>query len=348
VLIKATAKASRTIRSRHRLITTGTIIQNGRVNELWATFDFLMPNFLGDSTCFSRDFARPITRGQLPGASARAISESIDKLKTLHQQCLPFILRRDKDKVLQELPPKIVTVIPVPMSALQEKMYESFLNRPFAEGVLNKLQQMLEGTDNSHDDTSSGGDALRSLLLLRLVCTHPALVSRTNEVPSVSGLGLEASGKLVALVELLRESGIYKDTTSGADNDRSLLFCGTDEVSNDFDSLVESTVGSCSQVNPQNARKADQSKCVIFSQFNKSLDIVEHLVLKRLMPSTQYLRLDGSVPAERRAAIATSFNCDPSIKILLSTTRVGGLGLNLTGTLVLHVCGSFNPGCADA
>lgn len=49
------------------------------------------------------------------------------------------------------------------------------------------------------------------------------------------------------------------------------------------------------------------------------------------MPSVTYLRLDGSVPAGARHSLVTRFNNDPSIDVLLLTTQVGGLGLNLTG-----------------
>ena len=55
----ATAQASKRLRASNKIILTGTPIQN-RVHELWATFDFLMPNFLGSSTSFSKDFANPI------------------------------------------------------------------------------------------------------------------------------------------------------------------------------------------------------------------------------------------------------------------------------------------------
>lgn len=49
------------------------------------------------------------------------------------------------------------------------------------------------------------------------------------------------------------------------------------------------------------------------------------------MPRVSYLRLDGSVPASSRNGVVTKFNNDPSIDVLLLTTQVGGLGLNLTG-----------------
>jgi Superfamily II DNA/RNA helicases, SNF2 family len=49
------------------------------------------------------------------------------------------------------------------------------------------------------------------------------------------------------------------------------------------------------------------------------------------MPAVTYLRLDGSVSPGMRHDVVTAFNNDPSIDVLLLTTQVGGLGLNLTG-----------------
>jgi hypothetical protein len=65
------------------------------------------------------------------------------------------------------------------------------------------------------------------------------------------------------------------------------------------------------------------------------------------MPSVTYLRLDGSISPGMRHDVVTAFNNDPSIDVLLLTTHVGGLGLNLTGadtvsaTSLSHHSGSF-------
>ena len=81
---------------------TGTPVQN-HVNELWATFDFLLPNFLGSQSAFSKSFARPIASGQQPGASADAIGIGMEKLKILHQQVTA-------DRIAQNHRPKEVVV----------------------------------------------------------------------------------------------------------------------------------------------------------------------------------------------------------------------------------------------
>jgi TATA-binding protein-associated factor len=159
----ATARASRRIRANHKLILTGTPVQNN-VNEVWATFDFLMPNYLGSSTTFGKEFARPISKSQVPGASADEIASGMDKLKILHQQVLPFILRREKEQVLKELPPKIITVIPCDMSDVQRQLYSDFCAGPQVQRSLDTLQravQNVEGSETEDVRLSLGSDTLK-------------------------------------------------------------------------------------------------------------------------------------------------------------------------------------------
>jgi len=118
-----TAKAARCLRSRHKLILSGSPVQN-KVQELWAIFDWMMPNYLGSDADFAERFGRDITKGQLPGASAGCIKKGRKKLKMLHQQVLPFILRREKADVLQQLPPKIITDVPCRLTNEQSRIYE--------------------------------------------------------------------------------------------------------------------------------------------------------------------------------------------------------------------------------
>merc|ERR1712227_545081 len=74
------------------------------------------------------------------------------------------------------------------------------------------------------------------------------------------------------------------------------------------------------------------------------LDMVQNDVLKKMLPSVQFLRLDGSVEANKRQDIVNKFNSDPSYDALLLTTSVGGLGLNLTGAdTVIFVEHDWNP-----
>ena len=62
------------------------------------------------------------------------------------------------------------------------------------------------------------------------------------------------------------------------------------------------------------------------------------------MPNVSYLRMDGSVPTNDRHSIVVKFNSDPTIDVLLLTTQVGGLGLNLTGAdTVIFMEHDWNP-----
>ena len=342
----------------HKLILTGTPVQN-KVQEVFATFDFLMPNFLGNSQSFAKEFARPITKSHLPGATAENISSGIEQLKLLHQQVLPFILRREKAHVLKELPPKVVSTVPCEMSIRQRALYERFLATQEARESVEELQRALQQSSASPPDSNStpenniGSKALKILLYLRLLCTHPSLVEGDSAARAqraaqeTDAYDMSLSGKFLALVELLRACGIHKDEITGADNDTSLLYCNQDEEdedgNNDISSLL-SPVESDGMLNSATADGESASKCLVFAQFTNSLDAVEDLLVKRHMPSLRYLRLDGRVPATKRTALVDAFNNDPSIKLMLLTTRVGGLGLNLTGAdTVIFLENDYNP-----
>jgi TATA-binding protein-associated factor len=319
------------------LILTGTPVQN-KVHEVWATFDFLMPNFLGSSSGFSSEFAKPITKSQLPGASALEVANGMEKLKILHQQVLPFILRREKEHVLKELPPKSITTIPCDMSIAQMRLYSEFCSGTQAKQSLKALQRALDAKNPEADALPRlGSNVLKSLLYLRLLCTHPSLVNTKGDQRASSDTeklySIESSGKLMALKEILRDAGIQPQELMAADNDSSLLYCEEDDNS-DGDEL-EDVLHSTPDDFIKKPESDSSSKCLVFAQFTHSLDLVEELLLKRHMPSVRYIRLDGRVPSEKRSGIVDLFNKDESIKVMLLTTRIGGLGLNLTGKLAV-------------
>lgn len=316
-----------------------------------------MPNFLGSSQSFAKEFARPITRSYLPGTTAENINAGMEKLKLLHQQVLPFILRREKEHVLKDLPPKVVSTVPCEMSARQRHMYERFLATREAKESVQELQSALQSSSVSDSNDAPaidiGSKALKILLYLRLLCTHPSLVENdSTSSPSFDSQDVDAydislSGKFLVLTELLRACGIHKDEITGADNDASLLYCDQDDHTSDGDhdiSNLLNPVENGGTLNSSSSYSEGGSKCLVFAQFTNSLDSVEELLIKRHMPSLRYLRLDGRVPVPKRTALVDAFNNDPSIKLMLLTTRVGGLGLNLTGAdTVIFLENDYNP-----
>jgi TATA-binding protein-associated factor len=316
------------------------------VYELWAAFDFLMPNFLGTSDVFVKDFATPITKCQLPGASASVIANGLTKLKLLHQQVLPFILRRDKEQVLPELPATTLTVVRVPMSTLQKAIYERFSAREEAAQGLDALGNVLNDPLVAQPDPQ--GEVLKSLLFLRLVCTHPSLVLPRSDGDSYpeSFYNAHASGKLLALAQLLREAGICSENMTGADDDSSIFYC--DDESDEEDTLSkvlgrpDRDVGTLVPIDMRLQKST--RKCLVFAQFTKSLDAVEEFVFKVYMPSLGYVRIDGTVDPRKRAKLVALFDSDPNVRVMLLTTRVGGLGLNLTvANMVVFLESDLNP-----
>ncbi|XP_062121564.1 LOW QUALITY PROTEIN: TATA-binding protein-associated factor 172 [Drosophila sulfurigaster albostrigata] len=298
------SKAIKQLKANHRLILSGTPIQNN-VLELWSLFDFLMPGFLGTEKQFIQRYSRPILASRDAKSSAKDQEAGVLAMEALHRQVLPFLLRRVKEDVLTDLPPKITQDLLCELSPLQLRLYEDFSNKHLKD-CLNKL-----------DDTENLGSKthiFQALRYLQNVCNHPKLVLRQSNDERVniaaqlalshSSLDdIEHSAKLPALKQLLLDCGIGVQTES-----------------------------------------VSQHRALIFCQLKAMLDIVEHDLLRKHLPSVTYLRLDGSVPASLRQDIVNNFNSDPSIDVLLLTTQVGGLGLNLTGAdTVIFVEHDWNP-----
>lgn len=260
----------------------------------------------------------------------------MESLKILHQQVLPFVLRREKSQVIRELPPKIITDVPCSLSKQQYVMYQQTLKRSGMKEALDMVDDSMMG-----DTTCTpkiGNHVLASLLQLRLICTHPLLntlfSSKTDrDANSRSFTRLDCSGKLSALNDLLRHAGIAEPEITAADNDESGYMIDLGENASDNGSDIDYLENDNFDIFGDNSTEQaiNFSKCLVFAQFTQSLDIVERMLFEPHMPSLQYLRLDGRVPEKQRNAVVDRFNQDPNIKILLLTTKVGGLGLNLTG-----------------
>ena len=149
------ANAVRRLQARHRLCLTGTPLEN-HLGELWTQFDFLMPGFLGDARSFTRLWRRPIEGN---GETVRA--------QLLAQRVRPFILRRRKEDVATELPPRVEVIRRVRLQGRQRDLYESV--RVAADDQVRRVLQRKGFT---------GGRIaiLDALLKLRQVCCDPYLL----------------------------------------------------------------------------------------------------------------------------------------------------------------------------
>eukprot|EP00064_Thunnus_orientalis_P002982 superscaffoldBa00000234_g2990 len=313
------SKAIKQLAANFRLILSGTPIQNN-VLELWSLFDFLMPGFLGTERQFAARYGKPILASRDAKSSSREQEAGVLAMEALHRQVLPFLLRRMKEDVLQDLPPKIIQDYYCNLSPLQVQLYEDFAKSRAKASVEDSIS-VASTEEEEKPKLKATGHVFQALQYLRKLCNHPSLVltpqhpeyKRITEQLTCQNSNLrdiQHAPKLSALKQLLLDCGLGGGGGSEG---------GTEAV-------------------------VAQHRVLIFCQLKSMLDIVEHDLLKPKLPSVTYLRLDGSVQAGLRHSIVSRFNNDPSIDVLLLTTHVGGLGLNLTGAdTVVFVEHDWNP-----
>ncbi len=172
------AQLLRKIKTDHRLCLTGTPMEN-HLGELWAQFDFLMPGFLGDSATFKRVYRTPIeTHG-----------DSLQN-ERLSKRLQPFMLRRNKQDVADELPEKTEIIRSVPLHEKQAALYES-IRLSMEKKVRDTIAQ--KGLARSHITI------LDALLKLRQTCCDPRTLN-LQEAKKVT-----QSAKLDLLMEILPE-----------------------------------------------------------------------------------------------------------------------------------------------
>lgn len=162
------AQSVKQIKSEIRFALTGTPIEN-TVVDLWSLFDFLMPNYLFNYKNFRTDYEKEIIN-----------KKNSSVIKKLVKKITPFILRRTKKEVLNDLPDKIEMVRYTTMENEQLKVYEA---------QLLKTREMLE-------KKTSKIEILSALTRMRQICVHPKMF-----IDNFKG----ESAKINLLMELLEE-----------------------------------------------------------------------------------------------------------------------------------------------
>jgi len=149
------AKAVRELKSRHKLVLTGTPIENTTL-DLWSQLSFINPGILGSQTYFRNEFQVPIEK--------RADESRSKKLGAIIK---PFILRRHKSQVATELPEKVEHIQYSEMTPEQEKRYEE-VKTHYREKIFKLIEE--EGLGNSRFMILEG------LTKLRQLANHPKMV----------------------------------------------------------------------------------------------------------------------------------------------------------------------------
>jgi superfamily II DNA or RNA helicase len=173
-----TARASKRLRAEHRLALTGTPIEN-RLSELWSIFDFLDPGLLGTLARFRQQYETPIAVRGDREAEAR-----------LRRRIYPFILRRMKQEVADDLPDKIEAVVHCELTPEQRALYRDVL-AVTKQKVFQEVEE--KGIAGSHISI------LAALVKLRQICCHPRLLKLPVEEERLT------SAKFELLQEMIHE-----------------------------------------------------------------------------------------------------------------------------------------------
>lgn len=172
------ARAVGSLSCLYKVSLTGTPIENN-LNELWSQFNFLLPGFLGTRREFNRYFRRPIEALR----SAKALRQLASKVR-------PFLLRRTKETVEKDLPPKQVMLKKIPLTGTQRDLYETLRMTLYS-----KIKEAME----CGGSTEVSILILDAMLKLRQVCCDPRLVKLET------AQRLEESAKLELLMVMLEE-----------------------------------------------------------------------------------------------------------------------------------------------
>ncbi len=191
------ARSVKKLKSQHRLVLTGTPIENS-LEDLWSLFDFLMPGFLGSHDRFMQTYVRQTGKGEA------------NPSEVLKKRIAPFVLRRMKQDVLDDLPP------------ISHLIYHCYLHdeqRAFYQAAAKKAKEELISLVEKHGFEKSRLHVLATLTKLKQICCHPLLIEGTSTVPSakyemlqelLSGL-IESGHKTVLFSQYTRMLAIIRN-----------------------------------------------------------------------------------------------------------------------------------------
>ncbi|GMH06724.1 hypothetical protein Nepgr_008564 [Nepenthes gracilis] len=309
-----------------RLMLTGTPLQND-LHELWSLLEFMMPDLFA---------TEDVDLKRLLNASDKDL---VARMKSILG---PFILRRLKSDVMQQLVPKIQKVEHVYMEKIQEEAYKEAIEE-YRAVSLARVAKLSEVNSDNIVRFLPRRQISNYFVQFRKIANHPLLVRRIysdEDVIRFAGklypkgvFGFECT--LDRVIEVLKS---YSDFSIH----QLLFYHGIEDAKGilpDTQALSSAKCRALAKLLP--SLKKGGHRVLIFSQWTSMLDILEWTLD---VIGVTYRRLDGSTQVTERQTIVDTFNNDTAIFACLLSTRAGGQGLNLTGadTVIIHDL-DFNP-----
>ncbi|KAI0704996.1 SNF2 family N-terminal domain-containing protein [Cerioporus squamosus] len=322
-------------KSRWRLLLTGTPLQNN-LQELVSLMNFILPDQFADDL----DSLRAVFKTKGDSKVTLLAQQRVSRAKKM---MTPFVLRRRKDQVLQDLPKKTERIECAREDHLRPRKWQHRgLDAPVVNGrgkpVKKKTRATARTKDKMYLENSSN-----VLMDLRKAVSHPMLFRRRFD-----------DDKLNAITKLLLKEPDFKK--------RGALF---DYVKEDMEVMTDAELQHLCATYKSLRRYIQDEECymeagkvkvllslleryqaegrrlLIFSQFTQVLDILQKVLdIKKV----KYLVLTGSTPVDVRQTLVDEFTDDESIPVFLLSTKAGGMGINLTAaSVVIMFDQDFNP-----
>lgn len=209
----------------------------------------------------------------------------------------PYILRRMKSQIAYKLPGKIDKVVFVTFTPIQHKMYIKALESNKMRKAMVEKMGLLGVIDH-----------------LRKICNHPALLT---------GIKYNEQGNDDDNNSIENDNNLNNSIENDNSEDDS---CNYEHIQQTGNSLIDSSCKMIATMSFLKKWKKEGKKVLIFTQTVQMQKIIEQCICKY-----NYMKMSGSTPTAKRNQIVQKFNEDKNIFIFLLTTKVGGLGLNLTG-----------------
>ncbi|XP_062566324.1 DNA excision repair protein ERCC-6-like [Saccostrea cucullata] len=326
-----TTKGVHQIPASHRILLTGTPIQNN-LREMWSLFDFVhQGTLLGTARTFKMEFDTPITRARERDATANERKLGMEMAESLKQIISPYFLRRTKAEVIDKEEKGELDV----SSSTKSLNYGKDLKMPsmtrkndlilwlFLTPDQQRIYSDFLSLDSVKELLMTKKSPLVALTVLKKICDHPRLLSRR----ACAQLGLDGE-------HALDDSALESEEGHQ---------CAANQIKNMPDNVLIQESGKLIIImDLLDQMKREGHRCLVFSQSRKMLDIIQQLISNR---GHKVMRLDGTITqlSERDRRIAT-FQEDMSYSVFLLTTQVGGVGLTLTAAdRVIIYDPSWNP-----
>ncbi|KAJ2636426.1 hypothetical protein GGF40_003008 [Coemansia sp. RSA 1286] len=312
-----TYKALAKLRSRQRVILTGTPLQND-VRELFNVVGFVDPTARAEFQFLESSF--DVNQSQTVDSVRKKLRE--------------YMLRRSKNDVELLIPPKHELILPVSMSSLQRNLYKATLTKNVR--LLESISSVLHQSSRKPNGGSSDSDSALSKSL------------GTFQDPRSRAIGNALAGRPAAAkpkpVRIGSLQNILMEVRRIISHPYSIA--GVEPEFDTKEETLRNLVSSCGKLQllheliPELRTRGH--RILIFSQFKATLACLERYLEAE---DIGYVYIDGETPQATRQQQVDRFNSpDSKMLIFLSTTRTGGLGLNLTtaDVVIIYDC-DFNP-----